>query len=116
MHNQIPNNQQNHHLGLHYHIISCLSQDDTSSYSECHFLFLNPNNSLYLSPDGNLGFFKCVLVKKPSLLDQSPDQSTHCKYLLCCRLNIYIPHLSFIQFVQFVAVGGPLLPNQHKGK
>ena len=66
---------------------------------------------LYLSPDGNLGFFQYLLVYHLFISDQSP----HSKYILGFCYRIHINHLCFLQFVQFV-VGGILIPNQRQGK
>ena len=94
-----------------------LPQDAPSSYHECHFLLLYLNRSIYISPGGNLGLFQYFLVSHPVLPDQYHhlNQFPHHKYLLCHFYRINIPHLRFLQFVQFV-VGGSLLPNQHQGK
>ena len=114
LNNQLTLHRLHHNFCLHPYLISSLTQDDTSAYSECHLLLLHIHNSLYLSTDENLYFLQYLLVDHPVLPDQYPhrNQSPHRKYIMCCRccFRIHIPLLRFIKFVLFV-VGGTLPPN-----
>ena len=111
--NQLTIHRLHHYFCLHPHLISYITQYDTSAYPECHLHLLHLHHYIYLSTDDNLYFFQYLLVAHPVL----PDQSPHCKYLLPCRCRffVHIPHLCFIKFVLFV-VGGTLLTDRYQGK